>query len=135
MPVQSALPWYTIIPIAESCSSYNGLLVFLFITISTLITVQILHRFASRALRAPAGDCGYLDPSPFTQYSAGSVSQPIRRVFGSACFTRATSSKCRRPVHEAGPRFHVWVLKGYDPWSSFYASDLLRFVLRRPLIG
>ena len=31
MPRQAELPWLTIIPIAQSRSSYNGLLVFLFI--------------------------------------------------------------------------------------------------------
>src|SRR5205085_851630 len=66
----------------ESRSSYNGLLVFLFITISTLAAIEIIHRFASRALRrGPAWDCGFPDPSPATQYSAGGFAQPIRRVF------------------------------------------------------
>ncbi len=46
-----------------------------------------IHRFASRALRrAPAWDCGFPDPSPATQYTAGSFAQPIRRVFGSVVF-------------------------------------------------
>jgi hydrogenase-4 component B len=83
MPVQSAVPWLSIVPIAESRSSYNGLLVFVFITISTLAAIEIIHRFASRALRrGPAWDCGFPDPSPATQYTAGGFAQPIRRVFG-----------------------------------------------------
>jgi len=83
MPVQFANPWLSIVPIAESRSSYNGLLVFLFITISTLAAIEIIHRFASRAVRrAPAWDCGFPDPSPATQYTAGGFAQPIRRVFG-----------------------------------------------------
>jgi hydrogenase-4 component B len=82
MPIQSADPWLTIVPIAESRSSYNGLLVFLFITISTLAAIEIIHRFASRAVRrGPAWDCGFPDPSPATQYTAGGFAQPIRRVF------------------------------------------------------
>ncbi len=34
MPVQTDIPWLSIVPIAESRSSYNGLLVFLFIALS-----------------------------------------------------------------------------------------------------
>jgi hypothetical protein len=83
MPVQSADPWLSIVPIAESRSSYNGLLVFVFIAMSTLAAVEIIHRFASRAVRrGPAWDCGFPDPSPATQYTAGGFAQPIRRVFG-----------------------------------------------------
>jgi hydrogenase-4 component B len=83
MPVQAADPWLSIVPIAESRSSYNGLLLFAFIAASTLAAVEIIHRFASRAVRrGPAWDCGFPDPSPVTQYTAGSFAQPIRRVFG-----------------------------------------------------
>ena len=46
-----------------------------------------IHRLASdRLRRAPAWDCGYPDPSPATQYTAGSFAQPIRRVFGTVVF-------------------------------------------------
>jgi hydrogenase-4 component B len=75
------------VPIAASRSSYNGLLVFGFIAVSASLTVYAVHRFASRALRrAPAWDCGFPDPSPWTQYTAGSFAQPIRRVFGTLVF-------------------------------------------------
>ena len=90
MPVQSAEPWLSIVPIAESRSSYNGLLVFLFITLSTLTAIEIIHRFASHALRrGPAWDCGFPDPRPVTQYTAGGFAQPIRRVFGESIFQAA----------------------------------------------
>src|SRR5207245_11814536 len=80
-PLQSANPWLSIVPIAESRSSYDGLLVFIFITISTLAAIEIIHRFASRAVRrGPAWDCGFPDQSPATQYTAGGFAQPIRRV-------------------------------------------------------
>jgi hydrogenase-4 component B len=82
MPIQSAEPWFTVVPIAESRSSYNGLLVFLFIAIATLVAIELIHRFASREVRrGPAWDCGFPDPSPATQYTAGGFAQPIRRVF------------------------------------------------------
>ena len=87
MPLQSDLPWLSIIPIAESRSSYNGLLVFLFIAIAASAGVLAIHRFASRAVRrGPAWGCGFVEPSPATQYTAGSFAQPIRRVFGSVVF-------------------------------------------------
>ncbi|MGH6919279.1 MAG: hydrogenase 4 subunit B [Geminicoccaceae bacterium] len=87
MPGQAAAPWLSIVPIAESRSSYNGLLVFVFIAVSASLAVWVIHRFASHAVRrAPAWDCGFPDPSPITQYTAGSFAQPIRRVFGTLVF-------------------------------------------------
>jgi formate hydrogenlyase subunit 3/multisubunit Na+/H+ antiporter MnhD subunit len=87
MPPQTGIAWMSIVPIAQSRSSYNGLLVFVFITISTLVVIEIIHRFASRAVRrGPAWDCGFPDPSPATQYTADSFAQPIRRVFGPVVF-------------------------------------------------
>jgi len=87
MPVQLAVPWLSIVPIAEARSSYNGLLIFVFITLSASLAIYAIHRFASRALRrAPPWDCGFPDARPITQYTAGSFAQPIRRVFGSSVF-------------------------------------------------
>ncbi len=83
MPEQAGIPWLSIVPVAESRSSYNGLLVFVFVAASASIAAFAIHRLASRALRrAPAWDCGFPDASPLTQYSAASFAQPIRRVFG-----------------------------------------------------
>ena len=83
MPVQLAVPGLSIVPIAESLSSYNGLLVFLFITASASLAVVFIHRFASRAIRrGPAWGCGFDQPTPAAQYSGVSFAQPIRRVFG-----------------------------------------------------
>jgi hydrogenase-4 component B len=87
MPLQSAVSWLAIVPVMASRSSYDGLLVFLFIALSALLAAQAIHRWASRALRrAPAWDCGYPDASPLTQYSAASFAQPIRRVFAAVLF-------------------------------------------------
>jgi NADH:ubiquinone oxidoreductase subunit 5 (subunit L)/multisubunit Na+/H+ antiporter MnhA subunit len=87
MPPQVDLPWLSIVPIAEGRSSYNGLLVMIFITVSASIAVYLIHRFASHALRrAPAWGCGFTDPTPFAQYSGESFAQPIRRVFGALMF-------------------------------------------------
>jgi hypothetical protein len=87
MPVQMGVPWLSIVPITETRSSYNGLLVFLFTALSASLTAYLVHRFSSRALRrAPAWDCGFPDADPATQYTAGSFAQPIRRVFGPLAF-------------------------------------------------
>jgi hypothetical protein len=103
MPVQAAEPWLSIVPIAEGRSSYNGLLVFLFIATSALLAATVIHRFASRALRrAPAWDCGFPDASPATQYTAGSFAQPIRRVFGTLVF-RAREEVVMPPPGDTRP--------------------------------
>src|SRR6478672_7695649 len=87
MPVQIGSQWLSIVPIAASRSSYDGLLVFVFIAISGMLAAFAIHRLASdRLRRAPAWDCGYPDPSPATQYTASSFAQPIRRVYGTAVF-------------------------------------------------
>ena len=87
MPIQANEPWLSIAPIAESRSSYNGLLVMIFITVSASLSVFVIHRFASRAVRrGPAWGCGFSDPTQTAQYSAASFAQPIRRVFGTSVF-------------------------------------------------
>ena len=88
MPVQADRPFLSIVPIAESRSSYNGLLVFLFIVVSATGAAAAVHRFAARGLRrAPAWDCGFPGPSPAAQYSAAGFAQPFRRIFGTTLFS------------------------------------------------
>jgi hydrogenase-4 component B len=119
MPQQSALPWLSIVPIADSRSSYNGLLVFLFVAVSTLLTVSAIHRFASRALRrGPAWDCGFPDPSPATQYTGDSFAQPIRRVFGTVVFTAREAVQMPRPG-DARPA-HLMVTLRDLIWEGVY---------------
>jgi hydrogenase-4 component B len=87
MPMQAHESWLSIVPIAESRSSYNGLLVMVFIAISASLAAFFIHRFASHALRrGPAWGCGFTDPTPAAQYSGASFAQPIRRVFGTLMF-------------------------------------------------
>jgi hydrogenase-4 component B len=90
MPVQMSSPWLSIVPVIESRSSYNGLLVFAFALLTASLAAYAIHRVASNALRrAPPWDCGYPDATPVTQYSADSFAQPIRRVFGTVVFRAA----------------------------------------------
>jgi len=87
MPAQIGIDWLSIVPIAESRSSYNGLLVFLFIAASASLAAVAIHRLASDAVRtAPPWDCGFPDPNPTTQYTATSFAGPIRRVYGAFAF-------------------------------------------------
>ena len=98
MPVQSGVDWLSIVPVAESRSSYNGLLVFLFMLLSGALAAWAIHRWASdKVRRAPPWDCGYPDASPATQYTASSFAQPIRRVFGAVVF------RAREHVHMPAP--------------------------------
>ncbi len=87
MPVQATLPWLSLVPINPERSSYAGLLLLLFIASAIGLTVLAVRLAASRTTRrAPAWDCGFPSTIPLTQYTAGSFSQPIRRVFGSVLF-------------------------------------------------
>jgi len=119
MPLQAKIPWLSIAPIAESRSSYNGLLVFLFIAASGAMAASVIHRLASDALRrAPAWDCGFPEPSPATQYTAESFSQPIRRVFGGYVFRGRERIDMPAPG-ETRPAVHQVALR--DPvWDGFY---------------
>jgi hypothetical protein len=77
--------------------------VFLFIAVAASLAAVFIHRVASHALRrAPAWDCGFPDPSPRTQYSAGSMAQPLRRVFGPTLF-RARERVTMPPPGDLGP--------------------------------
>ena len=136
MPVQASIPWLSIVPVAESRSSYNGLLVFVFIALSSMLAAEVIHRFASRAVRrAPAWDCGYRDPSPAIQYTADSFAQPLRRVFGEVVLL-ARERVEMPPPGDARParmtvtlRDLVWdvIYAPISGWIS-YASEKLNYL-------
>jgi len=120
MPLQSDVAWASIVPIAEARSSYNGLLVFVFIALSAPLAAYVIHRFASHAVRrGPAWDCGFPDSSPSTQYTAGSFAQPIRRVFGTSIFGAREHVDMPRPGDLRAAGMHVEL---HDPiWETMYA--------------
>ncbi|HET9175627.1 MAG TPA: hydrogenase 4 subunit B [Pseudolabrys sp.] len=120
MPHQGGLDWLTIVPIAESRSSYNGLLVFIFVTLSGSIAAFAIHRLASDKLRrGPAWDCGYPDPSPITQYTAASFAQPIRRVYGTTVFHAREIGEMPPPGATAPARLTVEMRDLI--WDALYA--------------
>jgi len=120
MPVQRGVEWLSIVPIAESRSSYNGLLVFLFMLMSGLLAAFAIHRLASdRLRRAPPWDCGYPDADPATQYTASSFAQPIRRVFGTVVF-RAREHVDMPPPGDVRPARLTVDLRDVI-WDALYA--------------
>jgi hydrogenase-4 component B len=119
MPVQAGVPWLSIVPIAESRSSYNGMVILLFFVSSGMLTAMFIHRFATRATRRSAiWDCGYPVVSPTTQYTSSSFAMPIRRVFGATVFQVREKVDMPRPGETRAGRFHV---KVFDPaWRMAY---------------
>jgi len=121
MPLQSKLAWLSIAPIAEARSSYNGLLVFLFIAISASLAATAIHRFRLRRLAARAG-LGLR----FSPVRSGDAI--YRREFQSADSARLRRlrvprpekpSICRRP---AQTRAAVFRIASRDPiWEAIYA--------------
>jgi hypothetical protein len=128
LPKNAAAPWLSIVPIAESRSSYNGTIILLFLVMSGWFTAIFIHRFATRATRRSAiWDCGYPDPSTATQYSSSSFAMPIRRVFGTTMFEVQERLDMPRPGETRAGRLHVKVL---DPaWRLAY-GPLARLVSR-----
>jgi hydrogenase-4 component B len=120
MPMQRGVDWLSIVPIAESRSSYNGLLIFVFMVLSGALAAWAIHRLASdRLRRAPPWDCGYPDASPATQYTASSFAQPIRRVFGTVLFRAREHVDMPPPGDARAARFTVQLR---DPiWDALYA--------------
>jgi hypothetical protein len=119
MPVQLGIPWLSTIPVAESRSSYNGLLVFLFVAASASLAAYAIHHLASHAVRrAPAWDCGFPNAGLATQYTADSFSQPIRRVFGAYVFRTRVQVEIPPPGDVRPARF---TLELHDlAWEFIY---------------
>jgi hypothetical protein len=79
-----------------------------------------VHRLASnRVRRVPAWDCGFPDPRPQTQYSADSLSQPLRRVFGPALFQASERVDMPPPGDRRPARLEVRIRDLI--WDGLYA--------------
>ncbi|CDI01734.1 NADH/Ubiquinone/plastoquinone (Complex I) [Candidatus Competibacter denitrificans Run_A_D11] len=116
---QHSQPWLTLVPVGPLKSSYNGLLLLLFMVLSAAVAAWLIHRFASDATRrGPAWDCGFPETSPMTQYTAGSFAQPIRRVFGSIVFQARERITMPPPGDQKSARLEVEL---HDPiWERLY---------------
>ncbi len=127
MPQQIGLPWLSIVPIAEAHSSYDGLLVLLFLAVIVGPTAYCARRFGAGVRRAPAWDCGFPDPRPVTQYTAESFAQPVRRVFGAPLFASRETVTMPPPGSIAAAEIRKTVR---DPiWEFFYLPPV-RLVAR-----
>ena len=133
LTAQHNQPWLTLVPIVDVKSSYNGLLVLLFMAISGMLAALLIHRLGSSAVRrGPAWDCGFPDASPATQYTAGSFAQPIRRVFGSVVFqarervTMPPPGDLRPAKIEVRMRDPIWDV-GYAPIAAAVVAVSTRF--------
>jgi hydrogenase-4 component B len=126
MPRQASVPWLSIVPIAESRSSYNGLIILAFLVCSGTLTAMVIHRFATRATRRSAmWDCGYPLSVPATQYSASGFAMPIRRVFGAVVFHVREDVDMPRPGEMRTGHFRSRV---FDPAWRFAYGPLVRAV-------
>jgi hydrogenase-4 component B len=128
LPRQTALQWLSIIPIAAGRSSYSGMIILMFLTISATLTAVFVHRFATRATRKSAiWDCGYPQLDPATQYTSSSFAMPIRRVFGTAVFHVREKLDMPRPGEMRAARFQV---KVFDPAWAYAYGPIARFATR-----
>ena len=104
LPVQLDNAWLSIAPVEAARSSYNGLLIFIFIAISILITAIVAHRLGSRQVRqSPAWDCGFPDPRlPLSIRPAASPSR-CGACSAPSCSKRGSGSICPGPAITARP--------------------------------
>lgn len=127
MPPQSTISWLSIVPIEASRSSYNGMIILVFLICSGVLTAMVVHRFATRATRRSAiWDCGYPDPTVSAQYTGSSFSMPIRRVFGTTAFDIRERVDMPRPGAMRAAHYYVKIL---DPAWRFAYGPAGRMVL------
>jgi len=120
MPVQPlAKPWTPLVPVMGSTNAYSGLIVLACVVIAAGFTARFVRVFANRGTRrGPAWDCGFPDPSPATQYTAGSFAQPIRRVFATAIFAAQERVEMAAPGDIGPSRFSVTLRDRI--WDTLY---------------
>jgi hydrogenase-4 component B len=123
LPPQSIGPApLSLVPFADARSSYNGMIILVFLLISGGATAWFIHRFASRAIRfGDSWDCGHPDDNRAAQYTAASFSQPIRRVFGTHVFAAREQVHMPPPGDSTPARF------------SLHSADPAWALLMRPL--
>ncbi|MCW5731567.1 MAG: hydrogenase 4 subunit B [Alphaproteobacteria bacterium] len=116
---QAGLRWLSIVPLAESRSSYNGLLVLLFVALTAALAALALRRMAGAATRrAPAWDCGFAVPVPLAQYSESGFAQPLRRILAGSVFRIRERVEMPAPGALEPARF---AQSSRDPaWSGLY---------------
>lgn len=128
LPVQAVQPWLAVVPIAQNRSSYDGLIILVFLAVAGGVTAWLIHRLAGRAVRRSAiWDCGFPADLAANQYTGASFAMPLRRVFGATLFRVVEHLDMPAPGAVRAGRFHVRV---FDPaWRLLY-GPLARHVTR-----
>ena len=113
--------YFSLVAFTADRSIYDAPTIAVFLLISGTLTSMLVHWLSGRRTRrAPAWDCGFPDPSPLTQYSASSLSQPIRRVYGSSAFGVREEVDMPPPGDMRPARFTVWFTDYV--WQWLYAA-------------
>lgn len=111
---------FSLVAFSSARSIYDAATIASFVAIAGTLTTLLLHRISERRTRrGPAWDCGYPDPSPATQYSASSFSQPLRRVYGSTAFSAREFVDMPQPGETRAARLRVSLSD--HVWNVFYA--------------
>jgi hydrogenase-4 component B len=109
LPAAGAGPTrFSLVAFDAARSTYDAPIIAVFLLISGTAIAIAIHQFAGRGTRrAPAWDCGFPEPSPLTQYSASSFSQPLRRVYGTTAFGAVELVDMPRPGDMRASKFGV----------------------------
>jgi hydrogenase-4 component B len=109
LPAASSGPTvFSLVAFDAARSTYDAPIIAVFLLISGTAIAIAIHQFAGRGTRrAPAWDCGFPEPSPLTQYSASSFSQPLRRVYGTTAFGAVELVDMPRPGDVRASKFGV----------------------------
>ena len=119
-------------PTADSHSSYNGLIIFMFMVTSGSFVAWFIHTVASHRVRKVAAwDCGFPDQPLNSQYTASSFAQPIRRVFGTLMFRAQETVDMPEPGEIRAATFKVHLVD--LAWNWFYApiADIVQAIASR----
>ena len=112
---------FSLVAFNAARSTYDAPVIAVFLLISGILTTVLVHRISSRRTRlSPPWDCGFPEPSPLTQYTASSFSQPLRRVYGTTVFGAAEIVAMPAPGDNRAARLTVR-LHDYV-WEILYAA-------------
>ncbi|HSV28501.1 MAG TPA: proton-conducting transporter membrane subunit, partial [Candidatus Omnitrophota bacterium] len=117
--VSADLGWPWLSPVGPGRGSYSGTVLVLMGLALFGITILLVHRWGTTALRrADAWDCGHPEDIPETQYTGHSFAQPMRRAFAHTIFKARETVEMPEPGDESPARHRVHMI---DPvWDGLY---------------
>jgi NADH:ubiquinone oxidoreductase subunit 5 (subunit L)/multisubunit Na+/H+ antiporter MnhA subunit len=137
---------FSLIAFDQGRAIYDAPTIAFFVAVSAFATMAAIHLFASKKTRrSPAWDCGFPDPSPATQYTASSYSQPLRRVYGGVVYSSTETVDMPPPGSLREGHFHIrfsdyiwrflYVMPANALWSLSERFDLIHYLtIRRYLV-